>query len=192
METRGQRLAEPGGRGFAVPFGRGFPEEHVLHLGASVQGAARVFSGRDGSGFGHRAPREQDGDGRGGREERGDQEDAHDRVCAEALPLLGQPTRIDQLARIAEPTEGEGEALVEAKSTEELRSGDSRNAMYEFARVVVVWSDRLGVLLHLVAPLLREAERERRCRGERDEEGEHFTAESGLPGALSSCVGHRV
>ena len=176
METRGQRLGEPGGRGFAVPLGRGFPEKHVLHLGASVQGAARVFSGRDGSGFGHRAPREQDGDGRGGREERGDQEDAHDRVCAEALPLLGQPTRIDQLARIAEPTEGEGEALVEAKSTEELRSGDGRNAMDELARVVV---DGLGVLLHLVAPLLREAERERRCRGERDEEGKHVPAESG-------------
>ena len=100
METRGQRLGEPGGRGFAVPLGRGFPEKHVLHLGASVQGAARVFSGRDGSGFGRRAPREQDGDDRG-REEGGDQEDAHDRVCAEALPLLGEPTRIrvDQLAR---------------------------------------------------------------------------------------------
>ena len=186
METRAARLAEPG-RGFAVPLGRGFPEEHVLHLGASVQGAARVLSGRDGRGFGHRAPREQDGDGRGGREEGGDREDAQDRVCAEALPLLGQPTRIrvDQLARIAEPTEGKSKALIEAKSTEELRSGDSRNAMYELSRVVV---DRLGVLLHLVAPLLREAERERRRRGERDEEGEHFSAESGLPGALSSCV----
>ena len=153
-----------------------------------MQGAARVFSGRDGSGFGRRAPREQDGDDRG-REEGGDQEDAHDRVCAEALPLLGQPTRIDQLARIAEPTEGKSKALIEAKSTEELRSGDSRNAMYELSRVVV---DRLGVLLHLVAPLLREAERERRRRGERDEEGEHFSAESGSSGALSSCVGHRV
>ena len=175
METRAARLAEPGGRGFAVPLGRGFSEEHVLHLGASVQGAARVFSGRDGSGFGRRAPREQDGDDRG-REKRGDQEDAHDRVCAEALPLLGQPARVDQLARIAEPTEGEGEALVEAKSTEELRSGDGRNAMDELARVVV---DGLGVPLHLVAPLLREAERERRCRGERDEEGKHVPAESG-------------
>ena len=193
METRGQRLAEPGsvGGGFAVPLGRGFPEKHVLHLGASVQGAARVFSGRDGSGFGHRAPREQDGDDRG-REEGGDQEDAEDRVdFAEALPLLGEPTRIrvDQLARIAEPTEGEGEALIEAESAEELRSCDSRNAMDELSRVVV---DGLGVLLHLVAPLLREGERKRRRRGERDEEGEHFSAESGLPEALSSCVGHRV
>ena len=122
-----------------------------------MQGAARVFSGRDGRGFGHRAPREQDGDARG-REKRGDQEDAQDRVCAEALPLLGEPTRIrvDQLARIAEPTEGKSKALIEAKSTEELRSGDDRNAMDELSRVVV---DRLGVLLHLVAPLLREAER---------------------------------
>ena len=77
METRGQRLAEPGsvGGGFAVPLGRGFPEEHVLHLGTSVQGAARVrLSGCDGRSFGRRAPREQDGDDRG-REEGGDQED---------------------------------------------------------------------------------------------------------------------
>ena len=189
METRGQRLAEPGGRGFAVPFGRGFPEEHVLHLGASVQGIARVFSGRDGSGFARRAP-QQHGDGCGGREEGEYEEDAPDRLDgAEALPLFGEPTRIDQLARIAEPTEGEGEALIEAESTEELRSGDDRNAMHELARVVV---DRLGVLLHLVAPLLREAERERRRRGRHDEEGEHFSAESGLSGALSSCVRPRV
>jgi hypothetical protein len=48
------------------------------------------------------------------------------------------------------------------------------------------------VLLHLVAPLLREAERERRRRGRHDEEGEHFSAESGLSGALSSCVRPRV
>ena len=151
-----------------------------------MQGAARVFSGRDGRGFGHRAPREQDGDDRG-REKRGDQEESQDRVCAEALPLLGEPTRIrvDQLARIAEPTEGERQALVEAKSTEELRSGDSRNAMYELSRVVV---DRLGVLLHLVAPLLREAERERRRRGRHDQEGEHFSAERGLQGEVSTCV----
>ena len=89
------------------------------------------------------------------------------------------------LARIAEPTEGKSKALIEAKSTEELRSGDSRNAMYELSRVVV---DRLGVLLHLVAPLLREAERERRRRGRHDQEGEHFSAERGLQGEVSTCV----
>ena len=150
-----------------------------------MQGAARVFSGRDGSGFGHRAPREQDGDDRG-REERGDQEDAHDRVCAEALPLLGQPTRIDQLARIAEPTEGESKALIEAEPTQQLRSCGGRNAMYELACVVV---DGLGVLLHLVAPLLREAERERRRRGRHDEEGEHFFCGNRVVGSAQQLRG---
>ena len=75
--------------------------------------------------------------------------------------------------------------MVEAKSTEELRSGDMRNAIHELARVVV---DRLGVLLHLVAPLLWEAERERRRRRRHDQEGEHFSAERGLQGEVSTCV----